>query len=88
MKPFYGFQEFPPNIDGFDHRWEWGSMRACLNETHGETAQAYRGNYLHGKHRPDDYTHGCICDRSEKMLTKLKNMIGTGVSHIQLTVEN
>jgi hypothetical protein len=61
LKPFYGLQYIPASIGGLNHRWEWGSIRACLNERSGETAQAFRGNYLHGKERPDDYTHGCIC---------------------------
>jgi hypothetical protein len=37
-------------------------------------AQAYRGNFLHGKRRPDDYMHGCICERSERILAYLWNM--------------
>src|SRR4051794_25606499 len=88
LKPFYGIQEIPPNIDGFDHQWEWGSIRACLNETHGETDQAFRGNYLHGKHRPDDYTHGCICDRSEVLLRKLQSISGKDATSVRVTVDS
>ena len=28
----------------------------------------HRGNFLHGKVRADDDTHGCICERSQVIL--------------------
>jgi hypothetical protein len=50
---------------------EWGRYRAALNEPRQGMAQGYRGNFLHGKDRKDDYTHGCICERSEAILKVL-----------------
>jgi hypothetical protein len=32
------------------------------------------GDYLHGKQRPRDWTHGCICDRSEAITGYLWNL--------------
>lgn len=52
------------------HR-EWGRFRAALNEIKPGLPQAYRGNFLHGKDRKDDWTHGCICERSEEILRHL-----------------
>ena len=54
-----------------DWQWEWGGYRAALNERNQHLPRAYRGNFLHGKHRPGDYTHGCICERSEQILQYL-----------------
>jgi RHS repeat-associated protein len=76
LAPFYGIQTIPDPIvrDGVNlhGRVEWGSLRAYLNPDLGEHApQAYRGNYLHGKERTNDYTHGCICERTEEILHKL-----------------
>jgi hypothetical protein len=53
---------------------EWGSIRARLNETRGETGPDFQGNYLHGKTRQGNYTHGCIAERSEKILKLLLQM--------------
>jgi len=72
LKQFYGIQEIAPWIPGSgNHRWEWGSVRAALNEEPGEKRPEYQGNYLHGKQRPGDYTHGCICNRDEHILNIL-----------------
>ena len=75
LKQFYGIQEIAkliPTSSGLrDHRWEWGSKRAALNERLGEQRSEYQGNYIHGKERPGDYTHGCICNRDEKVLDAL-----------------
>jgi hypothetical protein len=63
-----------PNVCGVFfrfHRWEWGEKRASLNEPDPNMPIEYRGNYLHGKQRPGDYTHGCICERSEHALDAL-----------------
>jgi hypothetical protein len=74
LKQFYGIQQIPADVGGYDVRWEWGSIRAALNEARGETRSAYQGNFLHGKNRPEDYTHGCIAERSEKILKLLLQM--------------
>ena len=74
LKQFYGIQEIPSDVGGYDVRWEWGSIRAALNEARGETRSEYRGNFLHGKNRPGDYTHGCIAERSEQILKLLLQM--------------
>jgi RHS repeat-associated protein len=76
LKQFYGIQEIAPVIYDeqrrpLNGRWEWGSIRASLNEEPGENRQEYRGNYLHGKQRAGDYTHGCICNRDEHILNIL-----------------
>lgn len=91
LKPFYGIQDIPASIHGddgndYNARWEWGSIRACLNEPQGETRQEYRGNYLHGKQRPGDYTHGCICERTEQILLKLKHLDWMKQSHVRVVV--
>jgi hypothetical protein len=88
LKPFYGIQEIPAVIDGKNARWEWGSIRAALNERTQGMPQAYRGNYLHGKQRPGDYTHGCICERSEKILQILKSIDIKQQSHVLVIVKS
>ncbi len=77
MNPWYGMQKINaltgPNDFKYDMTWEWGDMRAMLN--HPENGNpAFQGNYLHGKLRPEDYTHGCICERSETILHQLWNL--------------
>lgn len=67
MHHWYGIEK----IDVTDWQWEWGGYRAALNERDPHLPRAYRGNFLHGKQRPDDYTHGCICERSEQILQYL-----------------
>jgi RHS repeat-associated protein len=74
LRQFYGIQQIPGNVGGYDVQWEWGSIRAALNEARGETRPDFLGNYLHGKSRPDDYTHGCIAERSETILKLLLQM--------------
>jgi hypothetical protein len=73
LKPFYGIQKVGkkvPDASGnvWDMQWEWGVMRARLNPTNGAPDH---GEYLHGKTRPDDWTHGCVCDRSGAILDYL-----------------
>lgn len=73
LKPFFGIQKLAEEIsDGSGGvgypRTEWGSIRARLNPTGGAVDH---GDYIHGKLRPKDYTHGCICDRSEELLKYL-----------------
>ncbi|MDR3496935.1 MAG: hypothetical protein P4L82_20250 [Ancalomicrobiaceae bacterium] len=70
MHQWYGVEK----VDVSEWQWEWGHFRAHLNEHSAKMAQAYRGNFLHGKVRPDDYTHGCICERSEVILRQLWTM--------------
>ena len=76
LQPFYGIQKvgthIPDDQDGFwDGQVEWGTIRARLNPTGGAPDH---GDYIHGKKRPRDYTHGCICDRSEIVLDYLWNL--------------
>jgi RHS repeat-associated protein len=87
LAPFYGAQDIPPLIHltspsgdaDVDMRWEWGTRRIALNPMPGYSGQEYEGNYLHGKDRPGDYTHNCICDRSEHMLDVLYKLGDVGV---------
>lgn len=67
MHHWYGIEK----IEAEGWQYEWGRYRAALNETQPGLAQAYRGNFLHGKDREDDWTHGCICERSEAILRHL-----------------
>jgi RHS repeat-associated protein len=76
---FYGIEKIPAVLsdaagNAYDFRVEWGNIRAALNEPRPGMPQAYRGNFLHGKTRPGDYTHGCICERSERILNILWNL--------------
>lgn len=73
LKPFYGIQKVSASIPDdqgalWDGQYEWGTIRARLNPTGGAPDH---GDYIHGKKRPRDYTHGCICDRSEVILNYL-----------------
>jgi RHS repeat-associated protein len=76
LKQFYGIQLIAPSIkddkgeDG-DYRWEWGSKRASMNEPDSNMPLEYRGNYIHGKEREGDWTHGCVCERNEQVLDAL-----------------
>jgi hypothetical protein len=78
LKPFFGVQQIAVEIpDGkgakLDFRYEWGSKRARLTPDLGESGAAFQGNYIHGKERTEggDYTHGCVCDRDERVLDSL-----------------
>jgi RHS repeat-associated protein len=89
LKPFYGVQEIPtdtpaPGGGTLNFQVEWGTRRAALNPMPGETSEGYYGNYLHGKLRPLDYTHNCICDRSEAMMDKLLTL---GPVHVPVEVQ-
>ncbi|QJX09036.1 hypothetical protein [Rhizobium brockwellii] len=76
LKPFYGIQQVSRDVQDhqgthWDMQVEWGTIRARLNPTAGAPDH---GDYIHGKHRARDYTHGCICDRSEVILDHLWNL--------------
>ncbi len=76
LKPFYGIQKISSDVrDSQGAHWdmqvEWGTIRARLNPIGGAPDH---GDYIHGKKRPRDYTHGCICDRSETILIYLWGM--------------
>lgn len=73
MKPYFGIQKVGTKVkdslgNEYDMQTEWGTLRARLNPT-GEMPD--RGEYIHGKKRKRDYTHGCVCDRSEVVLKHL-----------------
>jgi RHS repeat-associated protein len=93
LRQVYGLQEIPDPIydeagNGLNGRWEWGSRRAALNEPNANMPVEYRGNYLHGKERPGDYTHGCICDRSEQTLDALMLLNSREVPTVPVWVTN
>jgi RHS repeat-associated protein len=92
LKQFYGIQDIAERImmpnGGFgDARYEWGSIRAALNPTAGETGAGFQGNYLHGKDREGDWTHGCICNRSENVLRDIRNLDPASVPRIPVLVK-
>ncbi|MBP0496008.1 hypothetical protein [Roseomonas indoligenes] len=73
LKPFYGIQKVGTNVKDaqggvWDMQVEWGTIRSRLNPAAGAPDH---GDYIHGKKRPKDWTHGCICDRSETILSHL-----------------
>ncbi|MBI5846056.1 MAG: hypothetical protein HZB23_15470 [Deltaproteobacteria bacterium] len=75
LKPYYGIQNLPEEIANCNGttgypRLEWGSIRARLNPQSGTD----HGYYLHGKERAGDWTHGCVCDRSGKIMNYLWNL--------------
>ena len=93
LKQVYGLQEVPKPIydeagNALNARWEWGSRRAALNEPDPTMPIEYRGNYLHGKERAGDYTHGCICDRSEQTLDALMLLNPKEVPKVPVWVTN
>jgi hypothetical protein len=93
FRQVYGLQQIPDTVydergNGLNARWEWGSERAALNEPNANMPIEYRGNYLHGKQRPGDYTHGCICDRSEQSLDALMLLNSKQVPTMKVWVTN
>jgi hypothetical protein len=92
LKPFYGIQKIPAevkvNSDSWNMREEWGSIRARLNPPKKEMPEAYQGNYLHGKEHNVEYTHGCICEKTEQILQFLWNLDANKNSHIQVVVRS
>jgi len=88
---FYGIQDISNHIqmpDGGtgDGQWEWGSIRIALNHANNGDP-AFQGNFLHGKERPGDYTHGCICNRSENVLREIRNLNPASVPRIPVEVK-
>jgi hypothetical protein len=88
LKPYYGIQRVGDAVaDATGQEWnmqvEWGSIRARLNPTGGAPDH---GDYIHGKKRPADWTHGCICDRSERVLTHLWQL-GSPPAALDVVVE-
>lgn len=57
-------------------RREWGGIRIHLHQPAHEHRQDHMGNYLHGKERETggNWTHGCICERREKILDILSRL--------------
>jgi hypothetical protein len=53
-----------------------------------EMPEAYQGNYLHGKEHNVEYTHGCICEKTEQILQFLWNLDANKNSHIQVVVRS
>jgi hypothetical protein len=86
LQPFFGIQAIGSDVvdtagKHWDMRAEWGSIRACLNPTGGTD----HGDYVHGKQRPKDWTHGCICERQQTILNYLWNLgnpLRTGITVI------
>lgn len=73
LQPFFGIQKVSADVvDAAGNHWnmqvEWGTLRARLNPTGGAPDH---GDYLHGKLRPNDWTHGCICERQQAILNYL-----------------
>lgn len=87
LLPDDGLQVIP---SGFEHnpQWEWGSVRMHLNQPRGEHRKDHSGNYLHGKQRPSDWTHGCICERSEVILKQLQHLDHRHVHCVPLVVRH
>jgi hypothetical protein len=91
LKQHYGIQEIAPEDPA--HNWgnfqyQWGSVRAYLNPDPGETAQRFRGNYLHGKDpEAGNYTHGCVCNRSENVLHTLLGLNSEAVPKVPVQVK-
>lgn len=72
LAPSWKLQDIPDDIAGVHGaQTEWGTKRVRLVPDPGQEGSAFRGNYIHGKRRQGDYTHGCICDRKEGVLNKL-----------------
>jgi hypothetical protein len=77
LAPFYGIQLVSDRIpDGhgnfYNGQTEWGHVRARMNPTSG----ADHGDYLHGKLRSGDWTHGCVCDRTDSVAKALWGLSG------------
>jgi RHS repeat-associated protein len=88
LLPYNGFQQIAPDREfeeGLDFQYEWGSARLRLTPDKGESGQAFRGNYIHGKAKPEDWTHGCICDRDESVLRSVGDV--NGVPRIPVQVK-
>jgi hypothetical protein len=94
LRPIFGVQEIPQAVRDeqgveLDFRYEWGSKRARLTPDPGDSRQAFRGNYIHGKWRTEggDYTHGCVCDRGEGVLDALFGLPSKQVPRVPVQVK-
>ena len=91
LAPFFGVQDVARTIQlpggGLGNaRWEWGSIRMSLN--HADNGDdRFLGNYLHGKERPGNWTHGCICNRTENILHELRNLDPASVPRVPVVVK-
>jgi len=76
---FAGLQEIGKNTwvgdMGYDFQRAWGTQRANLNTPDGDPT-AY---YLHGKQDPWFYTHGCTCEKDQKVLGVIFGLDPSGV---------
>ncbi len=97
LKPSYGIEQIPPGRvpigGGYTAypAYEWGTIRARLNypgETNPGVDEAYKGNYLHGKDRVGDYTHSCVCERTEVILNILLGLDSSKVPRIPVSVRD
>jgi len=84
LKAEYGVQNIPEDVLGQNFRTLWGTRRAYLNHMPGETGQDFQGNYLHGRTDEGDFTHNCLCDRSERMMDYILQL---GPIHLPVDVE-
>jgi RHS repeat-associated protein len=73
-----------PTMDAYDVGGAWGRGRVRLNNVDENLKIIQtpndRGAFLHGKLRTDiNYTHGCICERSEAVFDYLWNNVNSKV---------
>lgn len=76
-----------PTMDAYDVGGAWGKGRIRLNEVDDNLNVVQkptdRGAYLHGKLNPAiNWTHGCICDKTESIFNYLWNNVSTKVPFI------
>lgn len=84
LLPFNGYQEIADasKLIIQSPQREWGTARLRLNPDRGQNGEAFQGNYVHGKERKGDYTHGCICDRQPNSAMGLPPMNGKVITKI------
>jgi len=67
--PHYGIQAIPNQfVAGYDIQYPYGMERIRLNQVDlnlNIISNPLSGYYLHGKLDSYNYTHGCVCDKSE-----------------------
>jgi hypothetical protein len=87
LAPFNGIQKLGDNVpDGignfYNFQGEWGHMRVRLIPKSGPD----KGDYLHGKLLPKNWTHGCVCDKTETVIQHLWNISGPQYPILNLEV--